>query len=153
MPTSEPETHRDLLEAIGTGWAFAGLEPREVLDVNAFGSVLVRDVDGHFWRIIPELLSCELLATTEAEFRRQIGAREFQEDWRMGHLVEMATAALGTPGEGRCFCLKVPAALGAPYEVENFATLTVAELLAVSGHIAERIQGLPEGTPVDQIVD
>jgi hypothetical protein len=144
----------DTLQAIRSEWGFAGLEPRAVLDVNAFGHALVRDVDGHFWQVIPDLLSCELLATSEAEYRQHVSTPEFQEAWRMERLVATATAVLGTPMAGCCFCLKVPAAIGGPYEAENFGTIAIAELLAVSGNIAAQIQDLPEGTPVEvRIVD
>jgi hypothetical protein len=116
----------DLLEAIKTGWAFAGLVPRAVVDVNAFGNVLVQDEDGHYWLIVPEHLSCDLLATSEGEFQQHRSTTEFREEWAMERLVAIATATLGSPGQGQCFCLKIPAVLGGPYEAFNFGTISVA---------------------------
>lgn len=144
----------DLLEAIRTGWAFAGLVPRTVRGINAFGNVLVQDDDDRYWRIVPEHPSCDLLATSEAEFQRHLATAEFREDWAMDRLVAIATATLGTPGEGNCFCFKIPAVLGGPFEASNFAIMSVAHLVAASGHIAGQIQDLPDGTQVQfKIVD
>jgi len=33
----------DLLDTIRMAWAFTGLVPRHVLDINAFGALLVED--------------------------------------------------------------------------------------------------------------
>jgi hypothetical protein len=143
-----------ILEAIHAEWAFTGLAPRVVLEVNAFGHALVQDVVGQFWQIVPDLLLCERLATSEADFRQHIATSEFQDAWKMERLVALATAALGTPGEGRCFCLKIPAAIGGVYEIENIATIAVDELIGVSGNIAAQIRDLPDGTPVEiKIID
>jgi len=119
--------------------------PARIRYTNAFGNVLVEDEGGQFWRICPEELSCAPLGTSVDELQ----ALQSSTDWRMERLVALATASLGTPADGRCFCLKIPAALGGKYEVENFGTVTVQELVAFSGDVAFQIKDLPNGAQVE----
>jgi hypothetical protein len=144
----------ELLDTIRTAWSFTGLVPLSIVDANAFGNLLVEDVDGRIWRICPEELSCSVVAPSRQELREIQTSRDFREDWGMDQLVALATSVLGTPGEGRCFCLKIPAVLGGGYQRDNLATITVAELIAVSGDIALQIKDLPDGARVElKVVD
>lgn len=137
----------ELLEIVRESWGFTGLVPARIVDTNAFGNVLVEDVHGQPWRICPEELSCAPLVASMDELRSST-------DWTMERLVLLATASLGTPADGRCFCLKIPAVLGGKYEAENFGTITVEELIAFSGDCAFQIKDLPDGAQVElKIVD
>jgi hypothetical protein len=140
---------QDLISVIATAWKFEGLAPRAIVDVNAFGNVLVEDVDGTVWKICPEELSCDVVAETREELQELQEDEDFVEDWKMTELVELATSALGPAPKGKCFCLKVPAVLGGEYGEENLATISVAELLAVSGDIARQVKDLPDGAHVE----
>ena len=53
-----------LVEIVRVEWGFAGLDPADIIDVNAFGNVLVQDTQGRYWRICPEELSCGLVASS-----------------------------------------------------------------------------------------
>jgi len=139
-----------LLDTVRYAWGFTGLVPTRVLDVNPFGNLLVEDVGGRIWWICPEELSCEPVATTPQELQELRSSN----DWTMERLVALATASLGAPGEGRCFCLKIPGALGGKYKAANLGTIPVLELVAVSGDIAGQIKDLPDGAKVRfRIVD
>ena len=59
-----------LVEIVKDAWGFTGLVPARVADVNAFGNLLVEDADGRTWRICPEELSCEIVATTPQEIEK-----------------------------------------------------------------------------------
>jgi hypothetical protein len=134
----------DLLDIVRTEWSFTGLEPVRVLDSNEFGNLLVEGADGRIWRICPEELSCEAVAPSHdglADVRAS-------EDWKMGALVERATASMGPPGEGRCFCLKVPGVLGGEYELHNMGTIEVGELIAFAGDLAAQLKDVPDGTQI-----
>jgi hypothetical protein len=133
-----------LLETVRRAWGFTGLVPGRVLDINPFGNLLVEDAGGRIWRICPEELSCEPVATTQQELQQVRSA----DDWKMERLVALATDSLGAPGEGRCFCLKIPGVLGGKYEVANLGTIPVLELVAVSGDIASQIKDQPDGAKV-----
>ena len=144
----------ELLDIIEESWNFTGLKPCAIIEINRFGNLLVEAIDGSYWRICPEELSCETIASSSDEFRRLRSSTEFQTDWEMQPLVELANAVLGPPPTGRCFCLKIPAVLGGAYDASNLGTITVSELLSVSGDIASQIKDLPNGTEVElEVVD
>jgi hypothetical protein len=139
----------DLLGIVTDAWNFTGLVPRTIVDANAFGNLLVEDLAGEVWRICPEELSCKVVATSLSELGRLQASSDFQEDWAMERLVAIATRSLGSLPGGRCFCLKIPAALGGGYEPDNIGTISVAELIAASGDIAGQIKDLPAGAKVE----
>ena len=133
----------EMLNTIGESWGWTGLEPTAIAAANEFGNVIVKAVDGAFWRICPEALSCELIAGDEGEFDAIWADVEFQRDWQMTRLVEIAFAKLGPVDADRCYCLKLPAVVGGAYNVSNFATNSRRELLAFSGNLAQQIKDVP----------
>ena len=138
----------DLLDSVRKAWAFTGLVPVRILHVNAFGNLLVEDVAGRVWRLCPEELACHVLDS------ESVDELIVSQDWKMGPLVARATAELGVPEAGRCFCLKVPSALGGKYEIENVGMISLEELIAFTGDVAAQVKDLPDGTRVDiKIVD
>lgn len=137
-----------MLEDILEGWGWTGARPDVVVEVNRFGNVIFRTTGGAYWRICPEELTCEVIADSEATFARLKQDPDFLEDWEMLRLVKEAEAAYGTQPDERCFCLKIPGALGGEYSVENVGTNSVAELIRFSGDLAEQIKDLPDGAKV-----
>lgn len=137
-----------LLQTIQHSWRWTGLNAEAVAATSAFGNVLVRAVDGAHWRICPEELSCDVVAGNDAEFDALFATEDFQIDWRMDRLVEIARAALGPVDDDHCYCLKMPAVLGGKYEAANFGTISRQELIAFAGKVAEQIKDLPDGTAV-----
>jgi hypothetical protein len=63
-------------------------------------------------------------------------------------LVEQAIAAMGTPTAQRCYWFKIPSVLGGAFAIHNVGTIDRVELIAVSGHLAEQIKDLPDGTKI-----
>jgi hypothetical protein len=124
------------------------VRPRALVMENAFGNVIFTDEDGQYWRICPEELSCEVVATHGEEFAKLQSTDEFVEDWTMQALVERVRSTLALPTADRCYCMKIPAPLGGAYALDNVGTIDRAELISVSGHIAKQIDGLPDGTPI-----
>jgi hypothetical protein len=137
-----------MLDTIRKAWGWIGLEPSEVVAVNPFGNLIVRAGDGAYWRICPEELSCDRIAGNEDEFTALASADEFRMDWEMRRLVEAARLKLGPLPEGRCYCLKLPAVIGGTYEATNMGTISLTELIACSGDLAEQIKDMPDGTRV-----
>ena len=137
-----------MLEIIRDAWGWIGLEPAEVVTQNSFGNLIVRDADECYWRICPEELSCEIVARNEAEFAVLASGEEFQTDWEMSRLVEVAGKKLGPLPLGYCYCLNVPAVIGGPYEAANMETITVTELISCSGDMAEQMKDVPDGARV-----
>ena len=137
-----------ILDEIATAWGWKGVRPRAIVMQNAFGNVIFTDDEGRYWRICPEDLSCDVVAVDSNEFARLRASDGFLIDWAMQALVDQASAAIGTPTAGRCYCLKIPAVLGGAYALHNVGTIDRAELIAASGHIAEQIKELPDGTKI-----
>jgi hypothetical protein len=134
-----------MLKTIRDSWGWTGLEPAAVIASNDFGNVVVKAADGAYWRICPEALTCELIAQSDSEFGTVWASNDFQRDWQMTRLVEIASATLGQVDAERCYCLKVPSVLGGEYDAKNLGTIFLLELLSFSGFVAQQINDLPDG--------
>ena len=134
-----------ILDTIREAWGWTGLDPADVISVNAFGNVIVRATDGTYWRICPEEWSCERVARDADEFRDLFDDPEFRVDWEMTRLVRKASRKLGPLPGGQCYCLKVPAVIGGSYDVANVGTITIDELISFAGDMAEQIKDVPDG--------
>ncbi|WP_127997182.1 T6SS immunity protein Tdi1 domain-containing protein [Piscinibacter defluvii] len=137
-----------IIEDIRDGWGWTGINPFEVVGENDFGNLLVRDARGNYWRICPEDLYCRVIATDRDELDALYRDQEFLGDWHMNRLVEDAERHLGPLEPGRKYCLKIPGTLGGEYGGNNLASITLAELIRASGHIARQLEGLPDGSKV-----
>lgn len=134
-----------IIEAIRDAWAWAGLEPDEVVAENDFGNLLVRDTGGFYWRICPEELGCGVVAKGREDLDELFADQEFLLDWQMAKLLALALPKLGKLPTGRKYCLKIPAMLGGAYEESNFGTVPLIELIRYSGDLARQIKDLPDG--------
>ena len=135
----------ELTDLIAHAWGWTGIKPSEVVGQNDFGNLMVRDVDGKYWRLCPEDLDCRIVATTRSEFDTLSADQTFLHDWYMSALVEQARAVAGPLGPGRKYCLKIPGPLGGEYGGSNLASISLEELIDFSGYIAHQIEGLPDG--------
>jgi hypothetical protein len=138
-----------MLDTIRKAWGWIGLDPAEVVAANSFGNLIVRANGGAFWRICPEELSCERIAKNVDEFAAISKGDEFQTDWEMSRLVDLARRTLGPLPEGRCYCLKRPAVIGGNYNASNLGTISVVELISFSGDFAEQIKDVPDGGEIE----
>ena len=142
----------DLIVAIREAWGWKGLQPAEIVEINDFGNVLVRDTQDAYWRICPEELSCEIVVRDDLAYAGLKQDLDFLRDWEMEQLVTAAAEELGRPGPGRCYCLKIPGALGGEYTLDNMATIDSEELLRASGDLGRQIEDLPDGTEIELTV-
>ena len=139
----------NLVEEVRQAWGWIGLEAEEIIGENDFGHLIVKDKQGKYWRISPEELSCEVLARNRRELDALSVDQNFLHDWYMRALVKQAQEQLGPLVSGRKYCLKIPTIFGVgEYAGENLATLSLIELIRVSGDLARQIKDLPDGTPV-----
>jgi hypothetical protein len=148
----EPKAEAALLAAIGAAWGWIGVDPVHVVATNAFGNVLFTSSDGRFWRLCPEDLTCRVVADTKAVLDQLLSDSDFLLDWEMETLVLTAHTALGSPAEGRCYCLKRPAPLGGAYEAGNLGIVGILELIGFSGYIAKQIRDIPPGSQVRLVI-
>jgi hypothetical protein len=138
----------ELISVIKASWGWSGIEPTQVVGDNDFGNLIIKDAVGRYWRLCPEDLYCKVVAQNRVELDALSQDQEFLHDWHMVKLVESARIALGTLKPGYKYSLKIPSAFGGEYGGSNLATVPFRELVAASGHIAEQIQGLPNGAQV-----
>jgi hypothetical protein len=137
-----------ILDTIRDAWSWTGVQPAEVVVVNSFGNIIARATDGTYWRVCPEALSCNVIARSPSEYESLWRNEEFQNDWQMQLLLEIAQHKLGPLPKGQCYCLKIPAAVGGKYTQDNIGSISVEELISFSGDLARQIKDLPDGTPV-----
>ncbi len=137
----------DLIKAIIAGWSWLGCKPQTIVAHSPFGNVVFMDMDGAYWRLIPESLKCEVIAGNREAFEALWSTEDFQEDWKAVRFCDMARSVNGELDEGRSYCLKLKDVLGGQYAVENMGTIGTTELIESSGHMAFQIKDLPDGTP------
>ncbi|WP_119314547.1 T6SS immunity protein Tdi1 domain-containing protein [Calidithermus terrae] len=143
----------DIIETVTNAWGWTGLQPDQVVGENDFGNLLIKDINGRYWRLCPEDLYCKIVANNRAEFDELLQDEEFMSDWLMTGLVEQAEERIGPLRPGHKYCLKVPGVLGGEFAGANLAVVPIHELISLSGRIAEEIDGLPDGAQVELIVD
>jgi hypothetical protein len=141
-----------LLQIIERAWGWKGIKPASVIACSAFGNVIVKDTDGAFWRIIPEQLSCAVIARGDDDYAVLRADTDFAADWAMTNLQQEALGSLGNVPEGRCYCFKIPTVLGGEYAVSNLGTIALEELIAVAGNLSFQIDGLPDVTPMQLVI-
>ena len=144
----------ELIAIVEEAWGWTGLKPDQIVGDNDFGNLMIKDQSSRYWRLCPEDLYCKVIANSKAELDQLSQDQEFLHDWYMAELVQQARERFGSLRPGFKYCLKIPGMLGGEYGGENLATISLGELVSASGHIAQQIQGLPDGAQVNlSIVD
>ena len=144
--------HNILIELIREHWSWTGIDPVELVGKNAFGNLLIKDTDGAIWLLRPEELACQIIADTHEDLVQIFDDLDFQTDWDMTELVDIARAKLGSLEPGYVYYLVTPAELGGLYEEDNFETAPLEELIYFSGSVAFHIRDVPEGGRVEMTV-
>ena len=139
----------NIIEEIRQSWGWVGIVPIDVVGENDFGNLIVKDLEGKYWRLCPEDCYCKVIAANRTELDQLSTSQEFLHDWHMRRLVSLANDNCGPLAEGRKYCLKIPAALGGGYVSENLATAPMIELVRFSGDVARQIHDLPDGSTVN----
>jgi hypothetical protein len=139
----------ELTVAIKEGWAWSGADPLAVIEMNRFGNVIFKDRAGLYWRVMPEELKCEVLASEEHEFTQLWKSEDFQVDWRMDLLADEAEAVFGPLGACQSYYFLVPNVLVGSFSIENMRVISTLELMRVSGSMALQIRNLADGTQVE----
>lgn len=137
-----------ILEQVRESWSWMGIQPVEIVHENDFGNLILRDIDGRYWRLCPEECYCQVIASDAVQFDTLWLDERFRADWAMQPLLNAALQSVGELLEGRKYCLKIPAAIGGKYEAHNLASAPLAELVGMSGSIAKQVKDLPDGTPI-----
>jgi hypothetical protein len=132
--TTEPI---NIIEEIRQAWGWAGLNPVEIVEENAFGNLLVKDANSKYWRICPEDGYCCIVASGLDGLASLVRHDDFLHDWQMTALAKLAREKLGPLPHGSKYCLKVPTQLGGGYSGDNLGIAPLAELIRYSGALAK----------------
>ena len=143
----------DLIACITESWSWTGLRPISVVSTNRFGNLIVEAGDGRFWRICPEELEAKVIAANRSELLLVTHNPDFAQDWLMESLVTLATNHLGEPAPEKVFHLVFPSVLGGEYAIENIRCISLAELIGVSGNLAQQIQFMPNGALIELVIE
>jgi hypothetical protein len=138
-----------MLETIRNAWSWTGLNPAEIVYINLFGNLIVKDVNGVFWRICPEELTCQKIATDFNKFAELWHEKNFRLNWEMARIVEIAEKKLGSLQKDDCYCFKLSPVVGGNYDAENLAKISLKELIAFSGDFAQQIKDIPDGGQIE----
>ena len=144
----------NIVDEIKESWGWVGIKPLEVVGENDFGNLMIKDIEGKYWRLCPEDLYCKVVAQNRAELDALSTDQEFLADWYMKSLVEVAKDKLGPLEEGRKYYMVIPGVLGGEYGINNIKTLTLVEIIRLSGDLGKQIKDLPDGAQVKlKVVD
>lgn len=143
-----------LIQAIRDSWSWVGVDPAEVVGTTAFGNLMIKDVQGRYWRLCPEGLYCEVIAQTREGLDEVSRDQAFLHDWYLQPMVEQAEAALGALTPGRVYHFVISPVLGGEYAIDNVRELDHVEQIRFCGDLAREIKDLPDGARVTlRVVD
>lgn len=126
----------------------------EIVERNEFGNFIVLGEDQAYWRICPEELTCEVVAGSQPDYLQLVESEDFQMDWNMTNLVQLARTHLGRLKEGWAYYLVVPATFGGRYYEANIRSVPLEELIGHSGDWALAIKDLPDGAQIElRVID
>ena len=152
--TDEMTVDLDLLDIINEHWGWTGLKGIEIVGRNEFGNFIVLGEDQAYWRICPEELTCEVVAESQSDYLQLVESEDFQMDWNMTNLVQLARTHLGSLKEGWAYNLVVPATFGGRYDEANIRSVPLEELIGHSGKWALAIKDLPDGAQIElRVID
>lgn len=132
------------VDDINEAWGWVGLHAVEVLGENPFGNLIIRDDEDRYWRLRPQDLCCEPVASSRADLDALSYNQAFLDEWYMPERVHLAEATLGPLTADRKYCLKIPSALGGDYQRDNLATVPLSQLIRFSGEGAQQFDGWPD---------
>lgn len=141
--------NEQILIQINSAWHWSGIDAIKILETNDFGNIIFISSNNKVFRICPEELFIENIASSLAEFEKLKLNEDFMIDWKMTKLVELAKSKEGELNQFEKYCLKIPAVISQDYSINNISKIKFAQLIAVSGDLAYQIKDLEDGQTVD----
>jgi len=80
---------KTLVRTISEAWGWIGLQPKRVVDTNAFGNAIVEDVQGKYWLIETDTTECEIISESNNSFDLLKAGVDFEERWEMTGLLSL----------------------------------------------------------------
>ena len=141
----------DILESVTSHWGWTGIEPASVIATNEFGNIIMKDHAGKFWRLCPEDVYCEVIATDDAAYNILVKDEDFNEDWFMEVILRKAVQKFGELKEDNKYTLAVPAVLGGEYGGSNLKMVPHPRIIAFYGELAKEIKNANDGSKIKVI--
>ena len=143
------ESMNNILNQIIDSWSWVIENPKQILAVNKFGNILIRNEENIVYRICPEELNAEIVSEDKESYLKLIKDKEFLEDWEFKPLLSQAIEKLGELTDEQVYCFKTPTVLGGEYELENIEKISFQELISFSGELAYKIKNIPNGQQLE----
>lgn len=134
-----------MLEIINKKWNWLNTYFIEIINENDFGNLILLNDDKTIWRICPEELQCEKIAENINQFNQLQKTIEFNEDWNLVFLKEIAFKKLGCLNKNEKYTLIKPGVLGGKYIEENLVKISFEKLIEFSADLAFQIKDLKDG--------
>jgi hypothetical protein len=134
-----------LVDVVREHWGWTGVAPAQVTATSPFGHLVVKDEDGAFWYLDPEIRELNRIADDDSGLARYFSDKVVRFTWDATVLVAAAHERLGPPGEGSCYSLKPHALLQGDYAPENLCILPIAEVVGWTGDVERQTRHLPQG--------
>ena len=138
----------NIINEIKEYWNWSGIGPVEIVAVNDFGNLIIKDHDDKFWRLCPEDVYCEIIADSVDDYDNLIGDSEFIKDWNMSVMVEDAMDRLGPLAEGDKYYMVIPGVVDGEYGGSNIKMAPLAKIIKFSGDLGRQIKDLPDGAEI-----
>lgn len=138
----------NLLKEIKDAWGWTGIDPVEIVTENDFANLIIKDSVDQFWRLCPEDLYCEVIATSIEEYNELIQNKAFVDDWFMDVMVEEAKQSVGELKPNCKYYMVVPGVLDGEYGGDNVKMASFIEIIKVSADAAKQIKDLPDGAEI-----
>ena len=128
-----------ILDTVTSAWGWVGITPEKVIAENEFGNLIIKDLEGMYWRLCPEDLYCEVIADDDADYNELVKDEEFNQDWFMDVMVNKATEKFGPLEDGFKYHMLEPGALGGKYAVFNIKPVVFERIIKFSGELAQKV--------------
>jgi len=128
-----------ILDTITAAWGWVTITPEKIIAENEFGNLIIKDLEGMYWRLCPEDLYCEVIADDDTEYNELVKDEEFNQDWFMEVMVKKATEKFGPLEEGFKYHMLEPGALGGKYAVFNIKPIELERIIKFSGELAQKL--------------
>ena len=138
-----------ILEEIKNAWGWTGINPVEIVTENEFGNLILKDAEDKFWRLSPEEIYCDVIATSIADYNTLIQNEDFMDDWFMASMVAEAEKTLGELKIGQKYHMIIPGVLDGEYSAKNIKIAPLFKMIRFSGALGKQIKDLPDGSAVD----
>lgn len=143
------EKHKQYLVLIEKEWEYTGIKPLELMRINAFGNMIIRDSANVYWHMSPDRAYCKIVAKNKSELCTYYNSLEFQENWMQKDLIFAALDKNIGMEPGKCYALARPVPIGGKYKVSNLFVVEIERAIEVSARLGKSLEEKEEGQKIE----